>query len=278
MLVLQIILISVVDILPQNRIHPPGCEWQEVEHKSYGPGDLFNYINGGAELFLEFGFVMLDVRIYRRNESEISLNIYRMELPESALGIYLYKCGSETPIKGISDRNSGGPYQISAVREKFFIQVNNFDGNKANIPAMIKAIENATANMPENRPVAILNNLPDENIIPGSKRIIRGQYGLQPIYTFGRGDILQLRGKVFAVLADYKSKIGTIYTHILVRYPSEESAISAFKNLILNLDEYSSIIHKGDRGFSFKDFQEEYGHVYLKKNFLEILIHLTKLP
>lgn len=30
--------------------------------KVYGPGDLYNYIDGGAELFLEFGFEALTDR------------------------------------------------------------------------------------------------------------------------------------------------------------------------------------------------------------------------
>jgi len=72
--------------------------------------NLFDYIDGGAELFLEFGFDKLLVQRYKRvggkGDEEIAVEIYEMESPESALGIYLIKTGKETPIKAIKSRNS----------------------------------------------------------------------------------------------------------------------------------------------------------------------------
>jgi len=40
--------------------------------------DLYGYIDGGAELFFEFGFSELTVQRYRCGERELSLDLYRM--------------------------------------------------------------------------------------------------------------------------------------------------------------------------------------------------------
>jgi hypothetical protein len=68
--------------------------------------DLFNHIDGGAELFLEFGFVRLLVQTYGGGSSELTAAVYEMESAAAALGIYLMKMGKETPFSEIAARNS----------------------------------------------------------------------------------------------------------------------------------------------------------------------------
>ncbi|MCX6560264.1 MAG: hypothetical protein NTZ26_07090, partial [Candidatus Aminicenantes bacterium] len=41
--------------------------------------DLFNQIDGGAELFLEFGFARMRLQAFARGKSELTLNAYEME-------------------------------------------------------------------------------------------------------------------------------------------------------------------------------------------------------
>lgn len=244
--------------------------------------NLFDYIDGGAELFLEFGFEKLLVQRYKRDreqgegDEEIALEVYEMESPEAALGIYLNKCGKETPIKGVKARNSGDPYQFSVVKGNCFLQINNFGGDEKLMPVMVKLTQRALARIPKGHSVTLLKRLPKKGLVAGSGLIIRGPYALQPIFTFGRGDVLQLGGKVFGVAADYVGANGDVYTRILIFYPESKAALSALDNLVNNLDPYLEIQSRWQKGFTFEDYRSKFGIVELKDATMDIEINLQK--
>jgi hypothetical protein len=60
----------------------------EPEAEDYVGDDLFIYINGGAEIYHEYGFGQVSVRRYERGEERVSVEIYTMA--ESAFGIYSF--------------------------------------------------------------------------------------------------------------------------------------------------------------------------------------------
>ena len=253
--------------------------WQKSERlRTFIDVDLFNYINGGAELFKEFGFEKLLVQSYANGDEEIVVEVYPMENPEAALGIYLMKCGRETPMESISVRNTGNRLQFTILKNKYFIQINNFTGNEKNVPVMSEAARALLRLIPDGKSVLLLSELPKAGLIPGSELLIRGLYALQPIYTFGDGDILQLNGKVFGVLGDYKTAEKNTYTFLKIPYADSSTAMEVYQNLINNLDPYLIIQQKWDGGFIFKDYQTKYGIVELKEAALEVKIHLIKLP
>ena len=47
--------------------------------ETYAPSALYNVIDGGAELFLEMGFIDLQVQKYLGSGAEIAVEAYRME-------------------------------------------------------------------------------------------------------------------------------------------------------------------------------------------------------
>jgi len=240
--------------------------------------DLFNHINGGAELFLEFGFVELQMQHYQNGNQEIVLEVYRMDSPEAALGIYLMKCGQETPLPEISARNSGSSFQVIFVKGNFFVQLNNFEGNDALIPVLVALAQAILSNIPETPSVDLFQHLPELNRVPGSELIIRGMYGLQPIFTFGEGDILQFRGRHFGVVGDYRDAGGAEYTQIFVLYADSSEASAAFGHLQSNLDSYLEIISSAGRAFTFKDFKRQFGLAACSENRIHLIIHLHDEP
>ena len=282
-LVLIILGLSVLHGALFSEVILPGDEFYPGWKKSgrlvtFTRADLYNYIDGGAELFLEFGFEKLYVQRYRLGESELSLEIYEMENPSSAFGVYLAKCGQETPVEGLAARSSGEESQFTILRERYFIHINNFSGGKELVPVMRALASETLKNLPPDRPVALLDYLPKENLIKSSERLIRGPYALQPIFTFGEGDILLLEGKIFGVVGNYRSETRTIFTLIIIPYPDERWARRALEHLQQNFDPYHKIIETGPSGFIFIDYQQKYGLVKLRGQSLEILIKLDVRP
>ncbi|MEJ2055217.1 MAG: hypothetical protein P8X42_14975, partial [Calditrichaceae bacterium] len=227
-------------ILPDNNAIDG---WQKSDPQlTFYKNDLYGHIDGGAELFLEFGFDSLLVQDYSSGEAQISLEVYFMEKPESALGIYLMKTGKETPSPDIGARNSASLYQVLAVKDKYFIQLNNFKGDLEAEKIMPVFFDKLLSNIPDTSRLPLLKLLPVDGRINGSEKIIRGQYSLQSVYTFGDGDILQLGGKIFGVVANYKNDQQKSFTQIIVPYPSKEKAQAVYDHLITILDPYLTVI------------------------------------
>jgi len=240
--------------------------------------NLYDYIDGGAELFLEFGFEDLTIQRYRRGNQEISLEVYRMESSEAALGIYLMKCGQEIPHPEIPARNSVDKLQFLVVKNNYLLMINNFKGEEALIPVMIALTKKTLEQTSEGTPVKILSVLPQENFIPASQRLVRGPLALQSIFTLGEGDILRLKGSIYGVSGRYESEDGSSHTRIIVAYPSAEDAQQAFQHLYSNLDPYLKVLNREEHTFLFEDYKKQYGIVSLKDKILSIRVNLSELP
>jgi hypothetical protein len=247
---------------------------------------LYGHIDGGSELFLEFGFEVLHVRKYQdpSGTEEISLETYRMESPEAALAIYLMKCGTETLVPGIDNqvRHTGDRYQFTLLKGSYFITVNNFNGNASVMPAMIRMANLVLENIPPVKPVDLFHFLPGEDRVPGSEMLFRGPYSLQAIYTLGEGDVLLLGNKVFGVTAQYlhKKKHANpgvnpeTFNRLVIPYPDESSGQKAYAHLKANLDTYIKVISIGENELTFEDYRGKFGRISIKKEIISIEVNL----
>jgi len=145
-------------------------------------------------------------------------------------------------------RNSGDHTQFTILKGSAFIHINNLDGSALLLPVMVDLARGLLESIPQGRAVTLQEELPEKAKIPGSERLIRGPYALQSIFTLGEGDILDLRGNIFALAADYKDQEGEPSTRLLVFYPDESRAEVAFHNLLANLDPYLKVVERRDGG------------------------------
>jgi Family of unknown function (DUF6599) len=251
----------------------PGGWHKDGQPRVFAGASLYGHINGGSELFLEYGFLDLRVQVYRKGEETIAFEAYRMKSPESALGIYLTKAGNETPMVDIKTRNSGDAYQVLMVRSDYFFLINNFDGNPALVPLMKSLANQVVQAIPSHEPEPLFVILPEKNRVPGSLRLIRGHYSLQTIFTLGHGDVLLLKNKIFAVAADYQDQKGRVFTRIMAKYPDKERAAQAFSSLLNNLDSYLTLVEKSSHRFVFKDYKSKRGIVTLTGDTLEVILN-----
>lgn len=238
--------------------------------KTFIGQDLFNQIDGGAELFLEFGFVRLRLQAYARDKAELTLNAYEMESAASALGVYLMKMGRETPFSEIAARNSSEEAQMTIVKGRFFVQVDNLGeapATREEAAALANAFLAGVADEPARTP---LDALPAEGKVPGSERLVRGPYGLQPYFTFGEGDILSLGGRTFGALADYRMPDGASFIRLILPYKDPETAATALAHLKANLDPYIKVTGDRPDGFEFLDYQAKKGSVTRSGSVLDI--------
>ena len=81
-----------------NRYFPDISGWtKNGDPAVYGPENLYEYIDGAAENFLNYDFQELAMLTYEdRQKHTLTVEIYRHRSPETAFGIY----SSEKPLKG----------------------------------------------------------------------------------------------------------------------------------------------------------------------------------
>jgi len=267
--------------LPGAAIEFPGDGfvdgWQKKgQIREFTRNGLYGHIDGGSELFLEFGFQILHLQKYHNGADEISIETYRMDSAEAALGIYLMKCGNETPVPGITGRNSGDHYQIMVLKGNYYVKVNNFSGKSSLRPVMLGLVNKTLKKLPGKKPADLFSLLPRENRVKGSELLIRGFYSLQAIYTLGEGDILRLKNKIFGVTAQYQANKDTnrTYNRVIVRYPDDEYAQKAYSHILANLDSYITVLENRKNALLFKDFKGKLGTISLTGDLLLITFNL----
>ncbi len=240
--------------------------------------DLYGHIDGGAEVFHELGFRDLIVQDYGKGEEQITLEIYRMDGPKAALGIYLMQTTRETPIEGLGARSTGNRYQLSFIAGESFIQVNNFSGEENLVTGMVSLAKRILVETHVEELREDWNLLPKDGRVAGSERYIRGPFTLQPIFTFGEGDILSLGGKIFGQVAEYEDKSKDVFTRIIIDYSNAEAARAAYDHLIENLDSYIEVLDRRDAAFTFQDYRKQFGRVALTDVTMELIVNLADRP
>ncbi len=261
--------------------------WKKaVRSRVFTSADLYGHIDGGAELFLEFGFEQLTVCKYRRDSSgsqgashagELQLEIYRMTDSAAATGVYLMKCGKESGDAAFAERHTINNYQLIFKRNRYYVVVNNAAGEEALRTDMLESARFVASRLPAEEPVTFTGTLPSDGIVAGSMRLARGPYALQAVYTLGSGDVLQLHRTIVAVAADYDGVSGK-RTMIRIDYPDSSAAASALRHLQANLDSYLEILARNDVGFFFRDYAGEYGLVSVAGSRMTVEVHLKAKP
>lgn len=254
--------------------------------KIFTSSDLYGYIDGGAELFLEFGFEQLTLQRYKNsNDDEITFEIYRLTDQVAAAGIYFMKCGKPTPDISFSERHTVNKYHLMLQKNNYFIIIANQDGNEKYLPSIIMAAKDIASKISstegmntQDGTIKILDCLPVQNRLENTIRFIRGPYALQSLYTLGDGNILQLNNTITAVTADYKDQNGNAFTRLIVEYPDTVYSITTFQFIKTHLDRYLMIRHEDDDSFVFEDQKKMYGSVSLNKKQIEIKLNLVSLP
>jgi hypothetical protein len=239
--------------------------------------DLYNHIDGAAEVFLELGFDRVLVQDYACGEDELTVELYAMTDEVAAAGVYLMKRGPGTPTPTLPGRHAFTPRQVISYRGNVLVIVTNDTGQGA-VAAMVAAAAALLGALPEERPLPLGNSLPVAGRLEGTERIIRGPFTLQRVVTLGDGDVLELAGRTTAVAADYADGSGGSYTRIAVTYPDDAAAKAALAHLRGHLDPYLEVVRDGGDAFVFRDGAGHFGEVRDVASRVELWVHLARDP
>ena len=104
-------------------------ELEIINSREFNGNALWGYINGGADLYLEYGFNLLKVENLKLKEQDFTVNIYRMKNAAAAFGIFSvswFNCAGIFPDHNISCIT---PYQLQFAKAQYYISIINETGN-----------------------------------------------------------------------------------------------------------------------------------------------------
>jgi hypothetical protein len=154
----------------------------------YKKDGLYGYIDGGAEIVLQYGFRELSVTRFRPDgeatagsapDREITLEIYRMDSGEDAFGLYSTKLeGGEKAWPVIAPDNWVGGGQAGLVKDEYVINVLAPGCDDRKTGEFLARIERQVPGQGTIRPAG-LARLPGEGMIASSWHFIKGPLAAQ---------------------------------------------------------------------------------------------------
>lgn len=167
--------------------------WEQTDPiETYTSDNLWNYINGAADGYLDYGFEKLKTGRFQSGATEITIDIYDMGNKLNAYGIYVTERADEyTPLHIGVESTILPPSEANMLKNQYYIFIRRRAGeiSEENGKTLLNAIEKALPG--DNKPPEILKMLPGKNKIKGSTNYIKK-------------DFMSMASLNNIILADYK--------------------------------------------------------------------------
>ncbi|MBI4773276.1 MAG: hypothetical protein HY788_03685 [Deltaproteobacteria bacterium] len=201
------------------------------EDETYNSETLFALINGGAELYLSYGFREAWVRRYMGPEKrEISLEIYDMGRSEDAFGVFSSERQDEDI--GIGQGSEYGGGLLRFWKDRFFVSLTTTGEESRVRDVMIRlAEETAKAIGKEGSKPRLVSLLPERGLQRDSIRFFHTAAILDRQYFLSNRNILHLGKDTDCVLAKYADGYRAAQL-LLVRYAGAEAAREALDDFV----------------------------------------------
>ncbi len=208
---------------------PPGSklsEWQRGEAgRTYKGNQLYEYINGGAEIYLEYGFVQVITQEYFHGDESLVVDIYEMTDAKAAYGVYSVHRGPEvTPLK-VGDEGYQYEYQTAFWQDRFYVVIMGYKSDRATQSVLAEFAKKISKKIAvHSKPPELLSALPASGLVERSAGYIKGMLALNMRFYITGENVLSLGGaNAEAVCGAYQVSSGEGQI-LVVQYPQAEAA------------------------------------------------------
>lgn len=202
--------------------------WKKLgDDRLFNNQNLYDYIDGAAELYISFGFTKVFNRIYSAGEGkEIIVDIFYMNTPQDAFGAFSFSVGKIGNDFGTQSQTAHGA--IVFWKNNFVVSIVENPTSEEAKKTSLTIAKLIDESIPEKGsfPEA-LKYLPSENLDVQSVRYFR-HYVWFNTYTYISGEnILNINQNTHGVLAKYGDKEKLIL--MIIKYPDEQEALAALE-------------------------------------------------
>jgi hypothetical protein len=165
------------------------------EPQQFAGEDLYTYIDGGAEIYREYGFKQVLAQDYKNAAGRsLTLEIYEMKSPEAAYGAFTFKASGKGRAIAIGQTAELEDYYFNAWKGPIVFTVIGFDDSAESL-AGIRTVAQATdRKIPASgsRP-ALMDRLPGAWARSPHLKYVTGVLGLFNIDAFFKGDVFKFK-------------------------------------------------------------------------------------
>ena len=216
----------------------PQIPKQVLDWKASGPDavydrkTLYEYMDGGAEVYLAFDFREVFVRKYAdAAENEFVLDIYDMGSPAEAFG--LFSCDRQDPEAGIGQGSEYGPGLLRFWRGRYFVSI-TVSGNEDKAEKAVLDLGKAIAPLfgPDGALPEMLVLLPSAGLKADKTSYFHNHVHLSNRYFVSSENILNLDEETECLFAEYDAPGGDTGRMLIVRYPDAGRAKAAASSFL----------------------------------------------
>ncbi len=197
----------------------------------YNQNTLYNYIDGGAELYLSYGFQEAVSRRYSKaDQPDIVVDVFDMGTSEDAFGVFSH--GREE----VDDTFGQGSQYTQGLllfwKDRYYVSILAHPVTPESKQAIFGIAKNINAAVPKEGALPqVLTLLPKEGLAEESVRYFHHHAWLNSHYFVADENILHINEKTDAVLARYGEK-GKRSILLLVKYESDADAKRACDDFV----------------------------------------------
>ena len=203
-------------------------EWTaRDEDRTFDRRTLYDYMDGGAEVYLAFDFRRVWVRKYAGpGGREMILDVYEMGSPGEAFGVF--SCDREDPGAGIGQDSEYGPGLLRFWQGRYFVAVTLSSDDQAAAKWVLE-LGRAVAGLlgPPGPKPDLVSLLPQEALRPDRTSYFHSVINLNNRFFVSSENILKLDRATDCAFAEYGPAAGESIKLLLVRYPDADKAGAA---------------------------------------------------
>ncbi|MCJ7496558.1 MAG: hypothetical protein MUO78_00245 [candidate division Zixibacteria bacterium] len=202
--------------------------------------NLFDYMDGGAELYLSYDFRRLSVQEYRDKDRVITVEVYEMKTSQDAFGLYSLDQEADNPPEAdtarrgenlaIGDKANFSSGLLKFWKGNYFVRIVDLNGNDQFKDVILELGNKISSRIDKKGELPeLLSKLPAEGLILNSERFFHKQIVLNNLYFLSTENLLNLSEKTSAVMGDYL--LGKMNLQLLlISYADSSSAKLAFES------------------------------------------------
>lgn len=201
--------------------------WKKTGTMQHYEGEaLYEYIDGGAEIYHEYGFVRVVVQDYVNSAGKsVSVEIFQMASPASAYGMYTFKTDAKGKKIAIGNDAQFADYYMNFWKGPFLVTLTGFDETPETRTGLLDIARSVGSKIPSggDKP-RIVSFLPEEDLRAQSSKYFTGFLGLRNSHPFFS---LNITGFEQGIKGDYSGG----FSFFLFRFEEEEEARKGFQSM-----------------------------------------------
>jgi hypothetical protein len=234
--------------------------WKLSEaQKSYRGDRLYLMINGGADVYHEYGFTqVLSAEYEEVGGKSIKLEIYEMESPAAAYGIYTFKIGAGGKELAIGQEGLLEDYYLNFWKGNMLVTVIGQDPEEETVRGVVALAKAVAARIAETGERPELSRLMLRKPLAFSHpKYVRGSLGVMNSYIFDRENIFRVREGMIGAVGGCQA--------FVFRYADEGESAKAYDHATTRLSVSPKFTSRALQGKRYSTVGREKEHVMINQ-------------